>query len=89
MFGFLKKKPTTTEISKKNSNEPWVQVIGEHVDPKQGIRIELDWNDAFVEYLKQNGYTGVNDETIVQKWLAQLYQHLIDGMNPTQKNTFE
>lgn len=89
MFGWFSKKDTTDEIDKKNSKEPWVQVIGEHVDPKQGIRIELDWNDAFVDYLKRSGYTGTSDEAIVQKWLAHLYQHLMEKMNPTQQSKFE
>ena len=90
MFGLFKKKTEDTqEVDKKNSKEPWVQVIGEHVDPKQGIRIELDWNDAFVDYLKRSGYTGTTDEAIVQKWLAHLYQHLIEKMNPNQKSSYE
>ena len=30
--------------------------------------IELDWNDKFVEFLHNNGYTGQNDEDVVNKW---------------------
>ena len=90
MFGFFKKHTDQPEeIDKKNSDEPWVQVIGESVDPKQGIKIELDWNDAFVTYLRRNGYTGSSEETIVQKWLAHLYQHLIEKMNPDKRGDFE
>jgi hypothetical protein len=87
MFNIFRKKKKNPEG--KDSTEPWVQVIGEHIDPKYGIRIELDWNDAFVDYLKRNGYTGTSDETIVQKWLAHLYKHLVENMNPNQSTTFE
>ena len=30
--------------------------------------IELDWNDHFVAMLHDNGYTGTNDEDVVNKW---------------------
>ena len=30
--------------------------------------MELDWNDHFVKFLHENGYTGNNDEDIVNKW---------------------
>lgn len=90
MLGLLRKKTKKQdEKDKKNSNEPWVQVIGEHVDDEHGIKIELDWNDAFVKYLRKNGYTGVSDEAVVQKWLTHLYQHLIENINKDQKSTFE
>ena len=85
---FWENKPTT-DLDKKNSDEPWVQVIGEHIDPKRGLQIELDWNDAFVEYLRANGFSGSSDESIVQKWLAQLYQHLIEEVNPGNQSKFE
>ena len=30
--------------------------------------IELDWNDHFVKFLHENGYTGTSDEDVVNKW---------------------
>lgn len=63
---------------KRNSPEPWVEVIGESIDPVRGIEIRLDWNDAFVQYLKENGITAKSDEAAVQKWLAFLYQDLVE-----------
>lgn len=65
---------------RQNSKEPWVEIksadntIGE--DGSNSIKIDLDWNDAFIEYLKSNGITGPNDDTIVQKWLSLLYQDI-------------
>lgn len=63
---------------KKNSPEPWVEVIGESIDPVKGIEIRLDWNDAFIQYLKENGITSKDEDASVQKWLAFLYQDLME-----------
>ena len=30
--------------------------------------MELDWNDHFVSFLHENGYTAENDEAVVNKW---------------------
>jgi hypothetical protein len=89
MFDWFKKKDIKKSENRKDSKEPWVQVVGEDIDPERGIKIELDWNDAFVKYLKNSGYTGTSDEAIVQKWLAHMYQHTMETMNPNQTNTFE
>lgn len=63
---------------RRNSPEPWIEVIGESIDPVRGIEIRLDWNDAFIQYLKENGITGKDEDVIVQKYVAFLYQDLID-----------
>jgi|TARA_B100000073_G_scaffold236697_1_gene198064 hypothetical protein len=50
--------------------EPWVNVNKMGINPenaKAGF-IELDWNDHFVAMLHDNGYTGTNDEDVVNKW---------------------
>lgn len=65
---------------KKNSPEPWVEVTGESIDPVRGIQIKLDWNDAFIQYLKENGITGKNEDMAVQKWLALLYHDLVNNL---------
>ena len=65
---------------KRNSPEPWVEVIGESIDPIKGIEIRLDWNEAFIQYLKENGITGSDEDVAVQKWLAFLYADLMEKM---------
>lgn len=54
-----------------DSPTPWVKLMSDEYDPTVGFKITLDWNAAFVERLKENGYTGVDDNQMVQKWLAQ------------------
>ena len=71
------KKATNTTVKKKNtkgskakkSEEPWVKVLNMNVNPdnpRNGF-FELDWNDEFVNMLKQNGYVGESSEEIVAK----------------------
>ena len=54
--------------------EPWVTVLNTHVNPespKNGF-FELDWNEYFVLMLRNNGYTGVTEEEIVDQWFSDL-----------------
>jgi hypothetical protein len=66
--------------ARRNSPEPWVEIKSESVDPVKGIQIELDWNEAFIQYLKDAGIKARDEETAVQKWLAFLYQDLIEKL---------
>jgi len=74
------RKQEEADEARRNGIEPWVEVRSAHLDPVKGIQIELDWNEAFVQYLKDNGLSGRDDETIVQKWLAFLYEDLINRL---------
>lgn len=65
---------------KRNGTDPWVEVVGESIDPVRGIEIRLDWNDAFIQYLKDNGITGKDEETAVQKYITLLYKDLVDKL---------
>jgi hypothetical protein len=83
---FFKKEPdlTQTAESMKNNPEPWVNVVKAHVDPsnpKQGY-FELEWNTAFVLFLRNNGYVGNTPEEIVDKWFTDLCRNVgQDGDN--------
>lgn len=70
------------------STEPWVEVQS-WTDTSQGVKVELDWNDAFVAYLRANGYAGVDEDQIVQKYIAILTQHVTDGMQGKQESELE
>ena len=84
LFDFFKTKRTSVEDLEekleKESDNPWVKIVGEEVDPKHGIKIELDWNDAFIKYLRRNGIDGAGEEQIIQKWLALLYRNIMENM---------
>ena len=72
----MKVKKTVKKSAKKEtkSEEPMVKVIQVNVNPdnpKNGF-FELDWNDEFVNMLKQNGYQGNSQEEIVDRWFQSL-----------------
>jgi len=53
------------------NKEPWVSVvnIGLNKDkPTIAGELELDWNDEFVNKLKQEGHIGPSDYAIVEQW---------------------
>ncbi len=83
--------------AKRNGIEPWIEIKSADFDPVKGIHIELDWNVAFVQYLKDSGFKARDDETVVQKWLAFLYEDLIgrleqkviDNSDKPRVNDFE
>lgn len=64
--------------ARRNGKDPWVEIKSAEFNEIKGIQIELDWNEAFVQYLKDNGIKAKTDEGIVQKWLMMLYADLID-----------
>ena len=70
----VKKTKNTTVKKNSKSEEPMVKVLQVNVNPdnpKNGF-FELDWNDEFVNMLKQNGYTGESEEEIVDRWFQSL-----------------
>lgn len=73
LFG-KKEQPTNP----KESKEPWVNVINTDFDeknPRQGF-MELEWNAAFIEFLKTHGYEGKTDEEIVDRWFTELCKNI-------------
>jgi hypothetical protein len=84
MFDFIKKlfKRKQTAKSMRNSSEPWVNVIQANVDPsnpKQGY-FELEWNPAFVMFLRDHGYRGQSPEEIVDHWFTDMCRNVsMDG----------
>jgi hypothetical protein len=63
--------PKTAATAKQ---EPWVAVLQTHVNPESPRNgfFELDWNEYFVLMLRNNGYTGITDEEIVDQWFSDL-----------------
>lgn len=65
---------TDYEYEKRVANilhQPWVKVVSSSYEPEGGLdgfSFELDYNRYFVQYLKENGYTGLNDDEVVEEW---------------------
>jgi len=64
----------------KASSDPWVDIQG-WVHTDQGVRVELDWNDAFVAHLKSEGVKGADDDQIVQHWITLLLRDMSDQID--------
>lgn len=79
------KKSTPVNTSGKLGKRPWVEITGEAIDSDKGIRLALDWNNEFIQYLKQNGITGADEEQIVQKYITLLYRELIEQMGTSSE----
>lgn len=72
----------------KASTEPWVDVTGWSESDK-GVKVELDWNDAFVDYLRGHGVTGADDEQVVQRWVTLLLRDMADQLSEKEPNESE
>lgn len=84
----LKKKDPKEYATRKK--EPYVAVIDTHVN-KENIRngfFELDWNEYFIQELKQNGYgeEGDPEEEIVDRWFREIVYQMFDeeGLDPSR-----
>lgn len=62
--------------------EPWVSMPKIVWDPinKGRTYFELDYNDYFIKYLKDNGYDGEDDE-IINRWLNDVCISITEEIN--------
>lgn len=84
LFGKKKEKELPNP---KESNQPWVNVINTNFDegnPKQGF-MELEWNKAFIHFLREHGYTGNTEEELVDKWFTDLCKNIGAQMDEETK----
>ncbi len=58
--------------------EPWVTVLNLGFGGKAALEgsFELDWNDAFIDDLKNKGYLGVTDDSIVNQWFMEVCRNV-------------
>ena len=85
------KEPIVIEPSESDTkDEPMFILRSIDFDPIKGFRFETDWNAAFVQHLRDNGYTGTNDEQIIQKYLLLLSRQISERLEDTtgSKNEF-
>jgi hypothetical protein len=78
---YLEKAITKNEYEKglaSVNNEPWVTVVNFDFGGNKCLEgsFELDWNDAFVEKLKADGYTGPTPDNIVNMWFMELSRNI-------------
>ena len=65
-------------MDKQSSTDPWFALVAEGLDPVKGIGTTLDWNEAFIQYLKDSGLTDGDEYIAIQKWIAILHEDTIE-----------
>lgn len=78
-------KITAVEHEKQRANilkEPWVSMPKISWDPinKSKTFFELDYNDYFIKYLRDNNYSGSDDE-VLNRWLNDICISVIEEIN--------
>lgn len=90
---FKYNKITKNEYDKKLASllkKPYVNIISSDYDPTQninGLAVELDWNQEFIELLKVHGYNGKSDYQIVDKWFDDVCRSV--GQNMDKDTDFD
>lgn len=64
------------EVVEEGTGNLTIRAISYDDDTGQ-IKIDMDWDEEFVNYLKRNGFTGATEESIVHKYVATLYQGML------------
>lgn len=66
--------------AKRDDTIPWVQINSDGYDEVKGVKVAMDWNDAFIDYIEKLNIKGPTDEAAVQRWLALVNLHLIEQL---------
>ena len=48
--------------------KPYIAITNIEFDPENGIGMEFDWNEYFIEELKESGFKGNSDQDLVDDW---------------------
>jgi hypothetical protein len=59
--------------------EPWVNIESIELDPENigNGAFELDWNSLFVAKLVRAGYSGKDDQQIVDQWFQDICRNVV------------
>jgi hypothetical protein len=58
----------------------YVELLSFKTDTDGQIKMELDWDGQFIDELKSVGYTGVDDDAIIQKYVANIARQVSQNM---------
>jgi hypothetical protein len=70
-------------------HEPIFKISIDKIDPIKGFEFALDWKPELIEYLRNNGFMGTSDESIVQKFIAGLYMDIMEKIQPESHSEYE
>ena len=80
MFKFLKQlfsssssdSGVTTKEKATARNEPYVNVVKVNIDKDKPSDGYFEWNQVFIRQLMDAGYSGDNEEEIIDQWFTAL-----------------
>ena len=61
---------------RKISRTPWFELISMGIDHDGFVKVEMDWNNAFIKQLRENGYDGYDEQDVIQKYIITLLQNV-------------
>ena len=72
------KKKSDKEIATE-AKEPWVSVLNIEVDPENpgNGAFELDWNEFFINQLRNSGYSDSDENDMVDRWFQDVCRHVV------------
>lgn len=84
IFNKKQKLEKTAKDIATERGEPYIKVLDTNVDPKNPKYgyFELDWNQHFVDNLKEHGFSGNTDEEVVDHWFSVLCNTIADEATP-------
>jgi len=84
IFNKQQKLEKTAKDLATERGEPYIKVLDTNVDPKNPKYgyFELDWNQHFVDNLKEHGFSGNTDEEVVDHWFSVLCNTIADEATP-------
>ena len=84
IFNKKQKLEKTAKDIATEAGEPYIKVLDTNVDPKNPKYgyFELDWNQHFVDNLKEHGFSGNTDEEVVDHWFSVLCNTIADEATP-------
>lgn len=83
-------KKSNEELDRKTADflkKPWASIKSVYNDTQKenGMILEIEWNDFFIDMLRQAGYSGLTDEEIFNQYLNDLYrEQLPDPEEPEE-----
>jgi hypothetical protein len=60
------------EVEMRDSPEPWFDMVMFGHDPEKGAKIQTEWNNAFIKYLRELGFRGQDEEQMVQHYIGMI-----------------
>jgi hypothetical protein len=65
--------------------EPRLEMVHGRVNADGTISVKLDWNDAFIRMLREQGFEANNEDELIRQYLAKItrrLEHEIDESDP-------